>query len=252
MFATSTLSTTFCIAPRANVSNSRKTVVTKAEGPGQTYLSTLPGTVSPFEKSPWDPAGFVNEYTTVGEVRRYREAELTHGRVAMLAAVGFIVGENIEDFPLFGGIVSGPAITQFQQLPRGFWETLVLVIGICEAYRVAVGWASPTGAGFNQLKSEEEYNMGELNFDPLGYLAGEEAKAASPEEFAEKLLELKNKELNNGRLAMIAIAGFVAQEFAEPEGAKEIFEHLFQTIEQDVVYEVVKVEEAVEALERAG
>jgi len=170
----------------------------------------------------------------------------------MLAAVGFIVGENIEDFPLFGGIVSGPAITQFQQLPRGFWEALVLAIGIAESYRVAVGWANPTGTGFNQLKSEEEYTMGELNFDPLGYLAGEEAKASSPEEFAETLLSLKNKELNNGRLAMIAIAGFVAQEFAEPEGAKEIFEHLFQTLEEDIVYEVVKVEEAIDLLEKSG
>eukprot|EP00854_Cymbomonas_tetramitiformis_P014180 gene14180-16766_t len=212
------------VAPRATPVQSRRTVVTRAEATsGKECL--------------------VNEFTTVGDVRRYREAELTHGRVAMLASVGFIVGENIEDFPLFGGVVSGPAITQFQQLPRGFWEALVLAIGIAEAYRVAIGWATPTGAGFNQLKSEEEYTMGELNFDPLGYL-----ESASPEE----VLALKNKELNNGRLAMIAIAGFVAQEFAEPEGAKEIFEHLFQTIEQDIVYEVVKVEEAVEALERAG
>eukprot|EP00854_Cymbomonas_tetramitiformis_P016440 gene16440-19517_t len=221
------------VAPRATPVQSRKTVVTRAEATsGKECL--------------------VNEFTTVGDVRRYREAELTHGRVAMLASVGFIVGENIEDFPLFGGVVSGPAITQFQQLPRGFWEVLVLVIGIAEAYRVAVGWATPTGAGFNQLKSEEEYNMGELDFDPLGYLQQQKAQSASPEEFAERVLALKNKELNNGRLAMIAIAGFVAQEFAEPEGAKEIFEHLFQTIEKDIVYEVEKVEEAVVALERAG
>lgn len=245
------------VVPRASPVLSRKTVVTRAaEGvtatTGKEYLATLPGVVSPFAPQPWDPAGFVNEYTTIGDVRRYREAELTHGRVAMLAAVGFIVGENIEDFPLFGGIVSGPAITQFQQLPRGFWEVLVICIGIAEAYRVALGWATPKGAGFNQLKDEDEYNMGELNFDPLGYLQQQKAQSASPADFEAKVLDLKNKELNNGRLAMIAISGFVAQEFAEPEGAKEIFEHLFQTIEKDIIYEVEKVEEAVVLFEKSG
>jgi len=251
MFATTTSSKVFSVVPRV-APVSRKTVVTKAANEGKEYLATLPGIVSPFSTGPWDPAGFVSEFTTVGEVRRFREAELTHGRVSMLAAVGFIVGENIEDFPLFGGIVSGPAITQFQQLPRGFWEVLVLAIGICESYRVAVGWATPTGTGFNQLKSEEEYTMGDLGFDPLGYLQQQKAQSASPEDFAATVLDLQNKELNNGRLAMIAIAGFVAQEFAEPEGAKEIFEHLFQTIEEDVVYEVVKVESALEAFEKSG
>jgi hypothetical protein len=29
-------------------------------------------------------------------LRRYREAELTHGRVAMLATVGIVVGEKVE------------------------------------------------------------------------------------------------------------------------------------------------------------
>lgn len=33
------------------------------------------------------------------DIRRWRESELVHGRVAMLASLGFIVGENLEDFP---------------------------------------------------------------------------------------------------------------------------------------------------------
>ena len=35
----------------------------------------------------------------------YREAEVTHGRVAMLAALGFVVGEKFN--PLFGGSITG-------------------------------------------------------------------------------------------------------------------------------------------------
>jgi len=231
----------------APVSQRKQLVVTNAAteisrtGPGQEYAKSLPGVCPPFDKGGyWDPAGLCTEFTTVGEVKRWREAELTHGRVSMLAAVGFLVGENIEDAPLFNGIVSGPAVTQFQQLPSGFWESLVLAIGIAESYRVSLGWATPTGAGFNQLK--EDYSPGELNFDPLGLCPTDE----------DELFALKTKELNNGRLAMIAISGFVAQEFAEKGPPVEIFEHLFRTIEQDIVYEVEKVEEAAEILASSG
>jgi hypothetical protein len=38
---------------------------------------------------------------TPRDVRRWRESEIIHGRVSMLASVGFIVGENLEDFPAF-------------------------------------------------------------------------------------------------------------------------------------------------------
>ena len=45
---------------------------------------------------------------------------------------------------------------------------------------------------------------GDLGFDPLG-LKPQDAK---------ELKEMQTKELNNGRLAMIAIAGMVGQELA--------------------------------------
>jgi light-harvesting complex I chlorophyll a/b binding protein 1 len=111
----------------------------------------------------FDPAGLLKTATTVEDVRRYREAELMHGRVAMLAAVGFVVGEQLEDFPAFmniDGNITGPAIFQFQQLQSGFWEPLLIGIGICEAYRVAVGWARPDSSGFNKLRPD--YEMGNL------------------------------------------------------------------------------------------
>lgn len=46
----------------------------------------------------------------------------------MLAALGFVVGEQLEDFPAFmnwDGDVAGPAIYQFQQIEDKrplFWE----------------------------------------------------------------------------------------------------------------------------------
>merc|ERR1711966_63372 len=181
------------------------------------YVKTLPGITAPFNNV-FDPLDIIST-STVAEMRRYREAEVTHGRVAMLASVGFVVGEQLEDFPLFfnwDGQITGPAITQFQQVGQGFWEPLVLVIGIAEAYRVAYGWASPDSAAFNTLKPE--YNMGDVGFDPLGL---------KPTDAAE-LKTLQTKELNNGRLAMISIAAFVAEELVS---GQEVFEHLFLRLE---------------------
>lgn len=59
-------------------------------------------------------------------------------------------------------VAAGPAITHFQQVEsKGaiFWEPLVFAIGLAEAYRVGLGWATPTSENFNKLK--EEYEPGE-------------------------------------------------------------------------------------------
>ena len=45
---------------------------------------------------------------------RAQESEITHGRVAMLAAAGFLVGESFN--PLFDGSIQGLAVNQFQQV----------------------------------------------------------------------------------------------------------------------------------------
>lgn len=65
----------------------------------------------------------LSEKASIKEVRRWRESEITHGRVAMLAALGFIVGEQLSDFPLFfnfDGRVSGelatPTLTKAESL----------------------------------------------------------------------------------------------------------------------------------------
>ena len=111
-------------------------------------------------------------------------------------------------------LASGPAITQFQQEGQGFWEPLMLAIGIAESYRVAVG-CSPPVKEYNTLKPE--YNMGDLGYDPLNIRPTD----------AGELKEMQTKELNNGRLAMIGIAGMIVQEFNN----QEIFEHLALRLE---------------------
>merc|ERR1719453_770033 len=73
----------------------------------------LPGAIAPAGE--FDPLGFSANVDEL-EMMRLREAELTHGRVGMLAAAGFLVQENFH--PLFG-YDNGPAIMQEKELSHG-------------------------------------------------------------------------------------------------------------------------------------
>ena len=156
----------------------------------------LPGNIAPAGN--FDPANLL-EGTPKEEVYRWREAELTHGRVGMLASAGFLVQEFWH--PLFSAD-GGPAIQQIPALPAPLWFAMTLGIGIVEGYRVNVGWSSPNEPNHVFQKLRADYVPGDLGFDPLGL------KPEDPAEFA----EMQTKELQNGRLAMLAAAGFMAQE----------------------------------------
>ena len=136
-------------------------------------------------------------------VRFIREAELKHGRVAMLASLGFLVAEPFH--PLFGGNIDVPSYIAFQQTPlQTFWPAVLFAIAIPEVFSV-FKFESPSVEKW-ALKTDTV--PGDLGFDPLGL------KPTS----AAELKEMQTKELNNGRLAMIGIAGMVGQELAS--GAK--------------------------------
>lgn len=57
---------------------------------------TLPGISQPFPEI-FDPLNFLSNATSIQEVRRWRESEITHGRVAMLASLGWLVQEAVAD-----------------------------------------------------------------------------------------------------------------------------------------------------------
>merc|ERR1712224_339334 len=81
-----------------------------------------------------DPIGYAAT-TPQGKIAFYREVEVKHGRVAMLAALGFLVGENFH--PLFGGDIDVPAIYAFQETPlQAFWPAVVAAIAIPEIFSV--------------------------------------------------------------------------------------------------------------------
>ena len=164
----------------------------------------LNGATAPFPEG-LDILGFCNGIDGAS-LQRYREAELTHGRVSMLATVGFLVGEQVEGSSfLFDAQVTGPAVNHFQQVPTPFWFAIGATIAIAESTRVQKGWQDP-GQSDKLFLLKDGYQPGDLEFDPLGLGKGKSA---------EELEELALKELNNGRLAMIAISGMVAQELVD-------------------------------------
>jgi len=147
----------------------------------------------------FDPLEFSKD-ASEGKVKFYREVELKHGRVAMLASLGFLVGEQFH--PLFGGDINVPSVIAFQETPlQSVWPAVLFVISIAEVFSVFT-FNSPFGGEMWSVRSD--YASGDLGFDPMGL------KPNNPSE----LKEMQTKEINNGRLAMIAIAGMVGQELA--------------------------------------
>merc|ERR1712014_537306 len=78
----------------------------------------------------WDPLGFATD-CSAGKLLFYREAELKHGRVGMVATLGLIVGEKFH--PLFGGDVDVTGFETTQAVPfRAFWSLFWLGVAFHE------------------------------------------------------------------------------------------------------------------------
>ena len=90
----------------------------------------------------------------------------------------------------------------FQATPlQTWWVVVSLAIGVIEVTSGSIGSFKKPADGLFELK--DSHVIGDLGFDPLGLM---------PKEAAEAKL-MKTREIMNGRLAMIAIAGMVAQEY---------------------------------------
>ena len=112
-----------------------------------------------------------------------RAAEIKHGRVAMLATVGFVFQQYVH-------ILSSEADPLKAITALGYGPNLQILsfIGVIEL------------ATWN--KTFEKGSNGDLGFDPMNQLKGKTVKQVD---------DLKLKELKNGRLAMIAFIGMVVQ-----------------------------------------
>lgn len=144
----------------------------------------------------------LNCATSMPALKNYREAELKHGRLAMLAAAGWPVSELLQ--PIISKAIGAPDL-----LAAGEKAPSVLNGGLDKInplffMGIIVFTATVESLAFGAGSIENGRQPGDLGFDPLSLYRGKT-------EDVKRDLELK--ELNNGRLAMLAITGFAISEF---------------------------------------
>jgi len=150
----------------------------------------------------WDPAQLAAD-KPAETLDWYRAAELKHGRVAMLAALGTFInaaGISLPDPTFSGSTKSFDALAQVADQRPGALIQIVLGIAAIEALSLNL----PEGAF-----------PGDLGFDPAKQIPVYEKNGTFD--------DLRLKELKNGRLAMIGIAGMWVQEALTGQG---VFEQL--------------------------
>eukprot|EP00930_Biecheleria_cincta_P034055 TRINITY_DN2356_c0_g1_i5.p1 TRINITY_DN2356_c0_g1~~TRINITY_DN2356_c0_g1_i5.p1 ORF type:complete len:505 (+),score=100.12 TRINITY_DN2356_c0_g1_i5:47-1561(+) len=168
-------------------------------------LQTMVGAdVEVGDGKPWDPFGLAKLYDrnfdfnyamTYPHVQFLREAEIKHGRVAMLAYVG-ILAKSVVTIPGYPDIMEWDKA--YDVIMSGGGRTAA-EIGIAQIWlfcMVLEGKFFPADAWVGQMEREP----GDLGFDPLGF-------TKSPN-FDMKAMQLK--ELKNGRLAMLAVAAIAS------------------------------------------
>jgi len=135
----------------------------------------------------FDPLGFSDNF----DMKWLREAEIKHGRVSMLATVGFIMQQwwtlpgltPVDDSNLAPSVVGASAMCQIV-----FWG------GIMEF------WTNKGNVTMETMFEDPDRVPGNIGFDPMGLAVG---KSKEEMEFREL------QELKNGRLAMLAIGGMI-------------------------------------------
>lgn len=119
----------------------------------------------------------------------FREAELKHGRVSMLAVLGFVVPEFVR---VPGEQFSFEAIPRVIDAHDKLPQSMIQIFGWI-SFLEACSWAAL--ANMNEF----DRKPGDFGFDPLKLYPTD----------PEKQKEMQLKELKNGRLAMVAIGGMV-------------------------------------------
>jgi len=143
----------------------------------------------------WDPLGLSAD-GDVASFRRRRSVEVKHGRICMLATMGYITPELTGKFP---GVLSPSSGLKFADVPNGLAALSKVPL---------TGWIQMVAyCGFVEFKADYDADCktgtpGDMGWKPP-LLATD-----NPETKARRL----NAELANGRLAMMAIIGMFFQD----------------------------------------
>ena len=170
------------------------------------------GSTQPLEN--FDPLNLCNDERALF----FREAELKHGRLAMASAAAF---------PIIETVTHKTAVNQFQELPDWAQASVVASMFGIEFTSMIRGWEMPFGKNefVEALRLPVRSRNSNQSPTPIPYrtkiyVPGKTftlKEDYQPGDFGFGLkskndITLQNKELNNGRLAMIGALGIMAQE----------------------------------------
>ena len=145
----------------------------------------------------FDPLGF-SKGKDDATMNHYRESELKHGRVAMAACLGWYL-DAAGVHPAFNSELSNNPLEAAQQLNPVGWVQFVLGCG-------AIEWLA------EKIKQRPGYQA----VDILG-------ASYWVDNSDEGWVDYQNKEINNGRLAMVAFMGIFVQALLYGNYGDQIF-----------------------------
>lgn len=149
-------------------------------------LQSLPGSIKEPPPPP-RPSALI--------LRDYREAEIRHGRLAMLAAIFWPLQEMLDKLLLdedkFGPLLFGPITLPYFPL---LMTLIMMMLGYLDIYAKSIQDRDDIGDAFLP---------GDCFWDPLRILDG------APNSMKRNMQE---RELFNGRVAMLAVAAFIFEE----------------------------------------
>lgn len=167
----------------------------------------------------FDPVGWMTQMPDASTLLFLREANLKNGRLAMIASLGMIVGNQYQ--PWIGGDI--PHFSTLAQLGtfqptnyETFWAATFVACGFVEL------WASinPNQDIQEGWSLTDEPVPGNIGWDPLNF--NKDLKAFKG---------IQDKELKNGRLAMFAAAGMLAQQMVAGQKVVMVAGHKLPTPE---------------------
>mmetsp|Transcript_9471 Transcript_9471/g.21376 ORF Transcript_9471/g.21376 Transcript_9471/m.21376 type:complete len:223 (-) Transcript_9471:323-991(-) len=153
----------------------------------------------------FDPLGLSNIDDVGIDLYWLREAEVKHGRVAMLAVAGFLQVELFGPAPGCEAATAKCQTDAFWQIWNSHPQYIIGSIFFITIIEMVSGIATTSG------RESGDRAPGDFGLDPLGYLKGDPVKAD----------RLKAQEIANGRLAMWAAAGLLVQGCSNHMGGVE-------------------------------